>query len=79
MLEDFIIELERPNKATRILLDFLRDFICNEYDFSNCSNQRIKTQYVLSLIYALNLINENIAKLKREYYKMMLKEKYHQN
>ena len=72
MLENFIIELEKPNKAIRILIQFIQELILDNHDYDICQNPKLKIRYILSLVYALELINEDMAKLKREYYKEFL-------
>jgi len=76
MIEDFIIELEKPNKAIKILTHFIQELIIDGFEYEECQNPKLKIRYVLSLVYALELINNDIAKLKREFYKNMLKNKY---
>lgn len=76
MIEDFIIELEIPNKAIKILTYFLQELLYDNFDIEECKNTKIKNRYVSSLIYTIKLVNNDIAKIKREYYKLMLKEKY---
>ena len=78
MLEDFIIELDKPTKAIKILAYFIQELIYNNFDFDECENPRLKRQYIKSLIYTIELVNKDILKLKREYYKLMCKEKYGQ-
>lgn len=76
MIEDFIIELELPNKAIKILTHFIQELIIGGFEYEECQNPKLKIRYISSLIYAIKLVNDDIAKIKREYYKLMLKEKY---
>ena len=76
MLEDFITELDKPQKAVKILTHLIQELIYDDCNFEECNNPKLKIQYISSLIYATQLVNEDISKLKKEYYELMCKEKY---
>lgn len=76
MLENFLIDIDKPNKAIRILSQFAQELILDSVEFEICENPKLKIRYILSLIYAIELVNEDLARLKREYYKDFLKTFY---
>lgn len=76
MLEHFLIETEKHNKAIRILSQFTHELITGGAEFEICENPKIKIRYILSLVYAIELVNEDLCKLKKEYYKNFLKDFY---
>ena len=74
MLENFIIDIDKPNKAIRILTHFIEELMSDSCNFEECENLKLKMKYILSLVYAIKLVNDDLAKLKREYYKIVLNE-----
>ena len=74
MLENFIVELDKPTKAIRILTHFIEELIYDNCNFEECENPKLKMRYILSLVYTIKLVNDDLAKLKREYYKIVLNE-----
>ena len=74
MLEDFIIELDKPTKAIKILVHLIEELMYDSHNFEECKNPKLKIRYIMSLIYAVGVINKDILKLKREYYKYVLEE-----
>ena len=73
MIEDFIIELEKPNKAIKILTHFIQELIIDGFEYEECQNPKLKIRYVLSLVYVIELINNDIAQLKREWLSILSK------
>ncbi|MBR3604456.1 MAG: hypothetical protein IKL52_00325 [Candidatus Gastranaerophilales bacterium] len=72
MLEDFIIELDKPTKAIKILVHLIQELMYEDCNFEECKNPKLKLRYLSSLIYAIGLVNCDISKIRREYYKSVL-------
>lgn len=76
MIEDLLCEMDKPYRALKLTLIFLSDFIqeniVSEFDMS----EREKNQNILALSYILNLINEDLKRLKNEYDEKVT-QKYH--
>lgn len=76
MLEDLLTQMDKPYRAIKLLLLFLDDFVnedlVNDIDMSVLE----KNQNLLAITYSINLINEDFARLKNEYYNLMIKKNY---
>ena len=76
MIEDLLCGMDKPYRALKLTLIFLSDFIqeniVSEFDMS----EREKNQNILALSYILNLINEDLKRLKNEYDEKVT-QKYH--
>jgi len=76
MIEDFLSELVIPIKAIKLLTIFLQENIYDEIICDVNKDQRDKNENTLAINYTMKLVNNDILKLRRKYYKMMVKEKY---
>ena len=76
MIEDFLTQLITPLKTIRLLTSFLREQILDESIFLVSKNQYDKNENTLAINYAINLVNDDILKLRKKYYKKMYKMKY---
>ena len=76
MIEDLLTQMDKPYRAIKLLLIYLDNFInediINDIDMSIAE----KNQNLTAISHAIYLVNEDLAKLKQEYYELMLKEKY---
>lgn len=73
MIEYFIAELDKPINAFKMILNFLNNYLEEE---ASENNFRQNQRNVLALIYAIQLIGEDVLKIRKNYYKQMVEEKY---
>ena len=76
MIEDFMAELEQPIRAIKLLTIFMQEQVCDDCTFFINKDQRDKNENTLAINYAIELVNKDILKLKRKYYKKMYRERY---
>ncbi|MBQ7287223.1 MAG: hypothetical protein IJW73_05620 [Candidatus Gastranaerophilales bacterium] len=76
MIEDLLADLNKPIKAIHLLTIFLEEQLYDEVIYNINKNQRNKNENTLAINYAIQLINKDLLKIKRRYYKLMCKEKY---
>ena len=76
MIEDLLVELITPIKSINLLTMFLEELINDETIYDINKNQTVKNQNTLALNYTIQLVNKDILKIRRKYYKKMSKEKY---
>lgn len=76
MIEDFLSELNKPLRTIKLLNLLIQEHIHDEFTFFIDKNQLDKNENTLAISYAIELVNEDIAKLYDEYYKKMCEEKY---
>lgn len=76
MLEDFMAELAQPIRAIKLLTIFIQEQIFDECIFDINKNKQDKEYNTLALNYAIGLVNKDISKLKKKYYKKLCKTKY---
>lgn len=76
MIEDFIAELDEDTRAIRLILLFLREYLDGETSFVVEESERTKKKNIYSLVNALYVMNRDIVRLRNQYYKQMVKEKY---
>jgi len=76
MIEDLLSELTKPIKAIKLLTIFLEEQIFDDSIFEINKNQHDKNENTLAINYAISLVNKDILKLKKKYYRKMVKEKY---
>ncbi len=72
MLENFIVEIDKPIKAIKFLTHIIQELTSDSCNFEECENSKLKIEYILSLVYTIGLVNKDVARLKREYYRMVL-------
>lgn len=74
MLEEFLGELTSPIRALRILSRLHKNYLDGDIDlFFNESKREFK-ENEYSIIYAIQLISEDIMNLRKEYYEKISKE-----
>ena len=76
MIEDLLSELTKPIKAIKLLTIFLEEQVFDDSIFEINKNQHDKNENTLAINYAISLVNKDILKLKKKYYRKMVKEKY---
>ena len=76
MIEDLLTELRKPIKATKLLALFLEEAMENETIYNVNKNQYDKNENILAINYAIKLINNDILRTRKKYYKLMSKQKY---
>ena len=76
MIEDLLSELTKPIKAIKLLTIFLEEQVFDDSIFEINKNQRDKNENTQAINYAISLVNKDILKLKKKYYRKMVKEKY---
>lgn len=76
MIEDFMSELEQPIRTIKLLTIFMQEQVYDDCTFFINKDQQDKNQNTLAINYAIELVNKDILKLKRKYYKKMCKERY---
>ena len=76
MIEDLLSELERPIRAIKMLLILHREYV--EDDMTTLMSRQPREIMIntLAIGYAINLVNKDIRRLKNEYYKKLIKERY---
>lgn len=74
MLEDFLCKMLKPQKAIHLLLIFLSDYIQDDIVTQIDATPIEKLNNILSIIYAINLISDDILRLRNEYYKYIEQE-----
>ena len=75
MLEDLLCKLINPQKAINLLLLFLSDYVQDNYITDKITPIE-KLDDIQAIIYALNLVSNDILKLRNEYYSCMKEEFY---
>lgn len=75
MPEDLLCKLINPQKAMNLLLLFLSDYVQDDY-ITDKTTPTEKLNDILAIIYALNLVSDDILKLRNEYYSYMKEEYY---
>lgn len=76
MIEDFIDELNRPCKALKLLLVFLQDYMNDDIVSYIEAKEAEKRENIFAIIHAIDLVCTDIERLKKEYYNLMIQEKY---
>ena len=76
MLEDLLTSLIKPIKAIKLLNILLEEVMEDETIYNINKNQYDKNQNILAINYAINLVNYDILRTRRKYYKLMCKEGY---
>ncbi len=76
MFEDFMAELAQPLRAIKLLTIFMQEQIFDESIFDINKNKQDKEYNTLAINYTIGLVNKDISKLKKRYYKKLCKMKY---
>ena len=76
MLEDLLTSLIKPIKAIKLLNILLEEVMEDETIYNINKNQYDKNQNILAINYAINLVNYDILRTRRKYYKLMCKDRY---
>lgn len=76
MVENLLVELIKPTKAIRLLNILLEELVEEEIMYDLNKNQYDKNENILAVNYAIGLVNKDILKIRRNYYRQMCKEKY---
>lgn len=79
MLEDLLVDLIKPTKAISLLSMFLEKIIEDETVCNINKNPYERKLNIMTVVYAINLINNDILKLRKRYDKKMCKIKYKSN
>lgn len=80
MIEDFIIELEKPCRAVRLLLIFLHDYISdNIVSYIEETSNDDRLENTLAIIHAINLVCDDIKNSKKNIITKWLKKNIHKN
>ena len=76
MFEDFLIFVKKSQNALNLLLIFLYEYI-NEDLSAYCENsEKQKLNDLISILYVINLVSEDLLKKRNEYYKLMISTTY---
>ena len=76
MIEDLLCEMDKPYRATKLLLIFLTDYIQDNLVSDLDMSEPEKSQNLLAVSYAINLVNESLSEMNKRYNELMIKEKY---
>ena len=76
MIEDLLTELIKPIRTIKLLTIFLEEQIYDNSVFDINKNQQDKNENTSAINYAISLVNKDILKIRKKYYKKMAKEKY---
>jgi hypothetical protein len=76
MIENLLVELIKPTKTIKLLNILLEELVEEEIIYDVNKNQYDKNENILAINYAIKLVNKDIVKIRRKYYKQMCKEKY---
>ena len=68
MIEDFLSELNTPLRTIKLLNLFLQEQIYDEFIFFINKNQYEKNENTLAISYAINLVNNDILKIRKKYF-----------
>ena len=76
MIECLLVDLIKPIKTLKLLTIFLEEQVTDECVYNINKNQYDKNENTLAINYAISLVNKDISKIRKRYYKLMRKEKY---
>jgi len=76
MIEDFITELDKPIRTSKLLIAFLEEYIEDNLCINLHSNERERKSNILAIVHGINLAEKDISKIRKKYYNKMLKELY---
>ena len=72
MFEEFLIFVKKSQTALNLLLIFLYEYI-NEDLTTYCANsEKEKLNDLISILYVINLVSDDLLKKRNEYYKLMV-------
>ncbi len=76
MIEDYLIEIERPLLAQKLLLDYFEYEVDFTYGIFSGTMARCDADKIMAIIFLLKLITKFMQKQRKIYYRKMCVEKY---
>ncbi len=76
MFEDFLIFVKKSQNALNLLLIFLYEYINEDLSAYCVNSEKQKLNDLISILYVINLVSEDLLKKRNEYYKLMISTTY---
>ena len=76
MFEDFLIFVKKSQNALNLLLIFLYEYINEDLSTYCVNSEKQKLNDLISILYVINLVSEDLLKKRNEYYKLMISTTY---